>query len=86
MTTTILGMALDREQQNERTSAFEWLMQDPDHRAIESPTGLDAVLNLYAARDAFPNFVFNRYQFTWPRLPAEIGRISRVLGLHLYTF
>lgn len=76
---------MDQEQQNERTSAFEWLMEDPEHRAIESPTGLDAVLNLYAARDQYPDATLTRDQFTWPRLPAEVGRDSRVLPLHLYT-
>lgn len=79
-------MALEAEQEFERTSAFEWLMADADHRAIESPTQVDAVLNLYAARNQFPNFTFSHEQFSWTRLPAAIGRASMVLPLHLWVF
>lgn len=67
-------------------SAFEWLMDDPDHRAIESPTQLDAVLNLYKARECYPNFLFTADQFSYTNLPAAIGRISRLLPLHLWIY
>lgn len=69
----------------EQTAAFEWLMEDPNGRAIESPTRLDAVFNLYAARELFPDFPFTFGQFTWKRLPAAVGTDSRILPLHYWT-
>ena len=72
--------------QNERDSAFAWLMEDPEHRSIESPTFTDAVLNLYAAREAYPDAVFTTDQFTSERQPAPPDRETLALGLHLFVF
>lgn len=77
-------MALEPADENERTSAFAWLMEDPEHRAIESPTNLDAILNLYAARELYPDATAD--QFSWTRLPAAIGRLTRILPFHLWTY
>lgn len=71
--------------ENERASAFDWLMEDPDNRAIDSPTELDAVLNLMAARTQFPGSVFTMAQFCFPRQPS-IGRDQKLLPFHLYVF
>ncbi|HET6915011.1 MAG TPA: hypothetical protein VFH56_02865 [Acidimicrobiales bacterium] len=60
-------------------------MQDPDHRSIESPTRLDAILNLYAAREQYPDATLGMDQFTWTRLPAPPARETRLLGLHLWS-
>lgn len=69
---------------NERASAFAWLMEDPDHRAIESPTHLDAVLNLYAARAKYPDAIIDVDHF--PCCGESTCRVTRALRLHLYTF
>lgn len=79
-------MALEPDSENERTSAFEWLMADPEHRSIESPSRTDAVLNYYAARDRYPDHPFTMDQFTCTRLPAAMDRATRLLPLHLWFF
>jgi hypothetical protein len=79
-------MALNPDGEYERSSAFAWLMEDPDHRAIESPTNLDAVLNMIAAREAYPSYGFTVEQFSNTLHPAATERVVRQLGLHLYIF
>jgi hypothetical protein len=71
--------------ENERASALEWLMQDPQHRAIESPTHVDAILNRYAATETYPEASFTTDQFTWQRSPEACNRETRLLNLHLWT-
>lgn len=68
----------------ERLFAYTWLDEDPDHRTLDCPTQLDAILNRYACERIYPGVVFTALQFSFPGSPS-VGREVRVLGVRLWT-
>lgn len=51
------------QRENERTAALEWLLEDPDHRCIISPTHVAALFLHYAANNQYPATHFVDEQF-----------------------
>lgn len=72
--------------ENERSSAFTWLHEDLGKRAIESPTELDAILNMYAYRVSHPEDTVDRAQFSSPTRHDPNHNLVRLLSFHLYMF
>ena len=70
----------------ERASTFAWLMEDLPNRAIDSPSELDAVLNMIACRAQYPGVDIARTNFSSPHRRDNTVAFVRQLGFHLYTF
>lgn len=70
--------------ENERAAAFAWLMENPTGRAITAPSELDAVLNMYAAQQAYPGELFGRSQFITDRSTHPSETETRHVGYRGY--
>lgn len=81
----LVGMD-DQSGYDQRDAAIEWLIGDPTHRAIIAPTELDAVLDMYRARDEHPDMTFTRNQFITKGQPVGIGVETRYVEYRSYYF
>jgi hypothetical protein len=76
----------DSSDYDQREVAYQWLMGDPAHRAIIAPSELDAVLDMYHARDEYPEQNWTRDQFLSEGQTVIPGVETRFVAFRTYFF